>query len=383
MPDQPARDPSEKLLFTPGPLTTSATVKAAMMRDAGSWHWEFNETVAHVREEILRVAGVRREDGYEAILVQGSGTYGLEAVVCSAVPRDAKLLVAVNGAYGARIVHMAEVLGIETVAVTCAEDETPDPQAVANALADDEGIAVACVVHCETTTGILNPIAEIGRAVKDADRMYFVDAMSSFGAMEIDLRGIGVDYLVSSANKCIEGVPGFSFVIARRQALLDTEGSARSLSLDLLAQLRGFEKNGQFRFTPPTHAILAFDQALRELAEEGGPPGRGARYQANHETLINGMRELGFREFPPPDRQSYIITSFCYPEHPDFEFNRFYRGLADRGFIIYPGKLTETDCFRIGTIGRIFPDDIRRLLAAIGETLGEMGVPVPVSRAVA
>jgi 2-aminoethylphosphonate-pyruvate transaminase len=352
-------------------------VKAAMMRDAGSWHWEFNEIVARVRDELLRVAGVAREDGYETVLLQGSGTYALEAVVGSAVPRGARFLVAVNGAYGARIVRMAEVLGIETIALTCAEEERVDPGAVAAALAADAEIAVVCLVHCETTTGILNPVAEVGRAVKAAGRTYFVDAMSSFGAIEIDLAGIGIDYLVSSANKCIEGVPGFSFVIARRQAILDSEGQARSLSLDLAGQLRGFEKNGQFRFTPPTHAILAFDQALRELAEEGGPAGRGARYRANHETLVAGMRQLGFRQFLPPERQSYIITAFRYPDHPAFEFDAFYRRLADRGFVIYPGKLTDTDCFRIGTIGRIFPDDVKRLLEAIAATLGELGVPVP------
>ncbi|MEX0682054.1 MAG: 2-aminoethylphosphonate--pyruvate transaminase [Dehalococcoidia bacterium] len=378
---QPERDPSEKLLFTPGPLTTSATVKQAMMRDAGSWHWEFNEMVARVRQKLLAVAGVSRDDGYECILLQGSGTYGLEAVVGSGVPRGAKFLVAINGAYGERIARIAEVLGVETVALRYREHELPSAGEVRSALADDPAIAMVCAVHCETTTGILNPIAEIGRAVKEAGRLYFVDAMSSFGAIDIDVRGIGIDYLVSSANKCIEGVPGFSFVIARRQALIDAETGARSLSLDLLAQLRGFEKGGQFRFTPPTHTILAFDQALRELEDEGGVAGRGDRYRANHETLIAGMRDLGFRQHLAPDRQSFIITSFHYPAHPAFDFDTFYRALAERGFIIYPGKLSAIDCFRIGSIGRLFPEDFRNLLAAIAATLKEVGVPVPVPEA--
>jgi 2-aminoethylphosphonate-pyruvate transaminase len=169
-------------------------------------------------------------------------------------------------------------------------------------------------------------------------------------------------------------VPGFSFVIARREALLATDGFARSLSLDLLGQLRGFEANGQFRFTPPTHVVLAFAQALKELDAEGGVGGRAARYRANHETLVAGMRGLGFRALVRPEEQSYIITSFLYPEHPRFEFAGFYRRLSDKGMIIYPGKLTQVDSFRIGNIGRLFEADIRALLAAIRETLIEMGI---------
>jgi 2-aminoethylphosphonate-pyruvate transaminase len=377
------RDPGTELLFTPGPLTTSAAVKRAMLRDAGSWHSGFNRIVDRVREGLLNVAGVSRDDGYEAILMQGSGTYGLEAVVASAVPRGAKFLVVINGAYGERIARIAETLGIETVRITWPEDVIPDPAAVREALARDPEIAMVCVVHCETTTGILNPIAEIGAVVKEAGRLYFVDAMSSFGAIPIDVAGIGIDYLVSSANKCIEGVPGFSFVIARRKSLLDSEGAARSLSLSLLDQLRGFEKNGQFRFTPPTHTILALNQALRELEEEDGPIGRGKRYASNHRTLVDGMRELGFRPVLDPKVQSFIITSFHYPDDPAFNFAALYEKLADRGFIIYPGKLTEVDCFRIGSIGRLFPEDFRALLEAMAATLSEMGVRVPVSGAVA
>jgi 2-aminoethylphosphonate-pyruvate transaminase len=375
----PPQSHEDKLLFTPGPLTTSATVKAAMLHDAGSWHADFNAVVARVRDQLLALLGVAREDGYECILMQGSGTFGLEAVVGSCVPRGKKLLVAVNGAYGERIGRIAEVLGIDTVVLKYAEHEQPRVDDLAEALAADADISVVCAVHCETTTGILNPIAEIGRVVSDAGRLYFVDAMSSFGAIPIDMAAIGIDFLVSSANKCIEGVPGFSFAIVRREPLLASERDARSLSLDLAGQLRGFERNGQFRFTPPTHAILAFDQALRALADEGGVEGRGNRYRANHDVLTAGMRDLGFRQHLADDMQSFIITSFHYPEHPAFDFGTFYASLADRGFIIYPGKLSEIDCFRIGTIGRIFPEDIRALLDAIGVTLAEMGVPVPVT----
>jgi len=229
-------------------------------------------------------------------------------------------------------------------------------------------------VHCETTTGMMNPIAAIGSAAHAAGARYFVDAMSSFGAVPIDFEAAHIDYLVSSANKCIEGVPGFGFAIARKAALLETEGWARSLSLDLLAQWKGLEGNGQFRFTPPTHVLLAFHQALRELAEEGGVAGRAARYQGNYETLITGMRALGFSEYLVPDLQGYIITSFLYPEHPKWNFESFYNRLSERDCLIYPGKVSNADCFRIGNIGRIFPSDVHTLLAAVRDALESMEI---------
>lgn len=366
----------DKLLFTPGPLTTSSTVKQAMLRDAGSWHYEFNTIVKSVRERLLAVAGLAPGSGWETILLQGSGTFGVEAVLATIIPPDGKLLVLVNGAYGERIVQMAQYLKISHTALRTAEDVPPDAASVERALAADASITHVACVHCETTTGILNPITEVGRAVRQARRVYIVDAMSSFAAVPIDFAGAGIDYLISSSNKCVEGVPGFSFVFCRRADLLATEGSARSLSLDLLAQLRSFDKNGQFRYTPPTHVILAFHQALKELEDEGGVVARGARYRRNHEVLIEGMRQLGFRLYLNPKVQSYIITGFHYPADPRFSFDEFYRLLSDKGFIIYPGKLTQVNTFRIGTIGRIFESDIRGLLAAIRETLDEMGVPI-------
>jgi 2-aminoethylphosphonate-pyruvate transaminase len=236
------------------------------------------------------------------------------------------------------------------------------------------------VIHCETTTGILNPIAQVGEIVQNAGRVFIVDAMSSFGGMPIDFKAAGIDFLISSANKCLEGVPGFSFVIARRDLLLASEGWARSLSLDLLGQLKGFEKNGQFRYTPPTHSILAFEQALRELDAEGGIVSRAGRYASNHRVLVEGMKRLGFQVYLDPKVQSYIITSFHFPEDTAFTFPEFYRRLADKGFIIYPGKISQADTFRIASIGRIFEADIRALLAAIGETISEMGLNISAAK---
>ena len=364
----------DKLLFTPGPLTTSLSVKKAMLHDAGSWHFEFNGLVKELREKLLAIAGLSREAGYESILLQGSGTFGVEAVVGTAVPASGKLLVLANGAYGERIVQMAQYMKLSHVVLRAPENCTPDLGALERALLEDQAITHVAAVHCETTTGILNPITEIGQRVHRAGRSYIVDAMSSFGAIPIDFTGAGIDYLVSSANKCLEGVPGFSFAIARRAPLLACEGHARSLSLDLLAQWKGFEKNGQFRYTPPTHALLAFAQALSELDQEGGVAARGSRYRRNQEVLAEGMRRLGFRTYLDPKAQSYIITSFHYPDDPRFTFPDFYRRLSEKGFIIYPGKISQVDLFRIGSIGRIFETDIRALLAAIAETIEEMGL---------
>lgn len=363
----------DKPLFTPGPLTTSRTVKQAMLRDLGSRDTAFIQVIREIRSGLLDVAGVTGK-GYEAIPMQGSGTYSIEAVLTSTVPRDGKILVIINGAYGKRMVQICKTAGIACAAIECPEDEYPDVAAVAQALAADPAITNVAVVHCETTTGIFNPIEAIGRVVKEAGKVYFVDAMSSFGAVPIDFEACGIDYLVSSANKCIEGVPGFGFVIARRAALQATEGYARSVSLDLLAQWQGLERNGQFRFTPPTHALLAFRQALAELEAEGGVLGRAARYQANYACIAQGMQAMGFKEYLPVERQGYIITSFRYPEHKNFDFEAFYERLNSRGYVIYPGKVSNADCFRIGHIGRLYVPDMQDLLAAIREAVAEMGI---------
>ncbi len=363
----------DKMLFTPGPLTTSQTVKQAMLRDLGSRDFEFIGLVKEIRQKLVEV-GQADQSEYTTVIMQGSGTFGLEAVVSSTVPPDGKLLVLINGAYGSRIAKIASILKIDTVKLNCPENTTPNLQEIEDILQADAQITNVSVVHCETTTGIVNPIEEIGSIVAKYGARYFVDAMSSFGAVPVNLAKCNIDYLVSSANKCIEGVPGFSFVLCKLSSLQQTAGYARSLSLDLLDQYRGLERNGQFRFTPPTHALVAFRQALAELEAEGGVPGRAKRYRTNYETLIAGMRRMGFKEYLKPEDQGYIITSFLYPDDRNFVFETFYESLNQKGYVIYPGKVSDADCFRIGNIGRIFEPDVRALLAAIRETIQEMGV---------
>jgi len=299
----------DRLLFTPGPLTTSFTVKSAMQHDVGSRDREFIQIVRSIRTRLLSIGGATAgESGYECVLMQGCGTFAIESVVSSVIAREGKLLVLVNGAYGRRIAQMARVHGISTETLDVAENETISPALVAQHLASARGITHVAIVHCETTTGILNPIKEIGAAVRKAGAIYIVDAMSSFGAIPIDLADAKIDFLISSANKCIEGVPGFGFVLARHNCLMKAEGKARTLSLDLHAQWAGLESNGQFRFTPPTHALLAFHRAIDELESEGGQTGRLERYRRNHEALMRGAEELGLEAYLRPENQSPIIT---------------------------------------------------------------------------
>ncbi len=367
-----------KILFTPGPLSTSDTVKSAMMRDVGSRDTEFIALVRDIRRRLV-VLGGASETEYTAVLMQGSGTFGVEAVLSSVIPADGKLLIVSNGAYGERIVQMARILNLQYVCLRIAEDAAPQAAEVKAILRADDTLTHVAIVHCETTTGIMNPVKEIGHAVQKLGRIYIVDAMSSFGAVDINLGACGIDYLISSSNKCVQGVPGFSFVLARRDRLTSLgDGHARSLCLDLVAQWKGLQSDGQFRFTPPTHALLAFHQALLELESEGGVQARAARYRNNHQTLIQGMRALGFREYLKPALQGYIITSFHYPKHQNFDFASFYSILSNKGYVIYPGKLSQANCFRIGTIGHITDYHIAGLLEAIRATLVEMGVPIPV-----
>jgi len=363
----------DKLLFTPGPLTTSKTVKEAMLHDLGSRDRSFIELVRQIRHRLLQIGGVN--DGtYEAVLMQGSGTFAVESVISSIIPRDGRLLVAVNGAYGRRMAQIAKRLEIDTETIASPEVRPIVADQIEAKLARDSAITHVGTIHCETTTGILNAVQEIGPLVRKFGRALIVDAMSSFAGVPIDVSGWGIDFLISSANKCIQGVPGFAFVLARRELLLEAAGRARSLSLDLVSQWEGLEKDGQFRFTPPTHALLAFWQALQELEADGGTSGRARRYAENAKILVEGMQKLGFEPLLEPEHRSNIITSFRYLQHRNFDFKEFYQRLSDIGFVIYPGKLTDADSFRIGTIGHIFPNDIRALLFAIQKSLQEMQV---------
>ncbi|MDH0346593.1 2-aminoethylphosphonate--pyruvate transaminase [Aeromonas dhakensis] len=356
------------LLLTPGPLSTTATVRAAMLQDSCTWDADYNQGVVEpIRRELVRLAtGPEYEGDYSAVLLQGSGSYVVESVLGSAIGVDECLLIINNGAYGARMGEMARCLGLRHHELDCGETSRPEPAAIEAMLARHPEITHLAMVHCETTTGMLNPLDEVAALCQHRGIRLIVDAMSSFGGIPIDMGRLGIEFLISSANKCIQGVPGFGFVIARRAALIACAGRARSVSLDLHAQWQTMEQQGgKWRFTSPTHTVLAFAQALRELDEEGGIAARHRRYSENQRTLVDGMAALGFEPLLPEEWQSPIITAFYSPAHPDYRFADFYQRLKGLGFVIYPGKVSQADCFRIGNIGDVTTERVRDLLAAM------------------
>ncbi|MEH8204369.1 2-aminoethylphosphonate--pyruvate transaminase [Aeromonas veronii] len=356
------------LLLTPGPLSTTATVRAAMLQDSCTWDADYNLGVVEpIRRELVRLAtGPEYQSDYSAVLLQGSGSYVVESVLGSAIGVDECLLIINNGAYGARMGEMARCLGLRHHELDCGETARPEPAAIEAMLARHPEITHLAMVHCETTTGMLNPLDEVAALCQRRGIRLIVDAMSSFGGIPIDMGRLGIEFLISSANKCIQGVPGFGFVIARRAALAACAGRARSVSLDLHAQWQTMEQQGgKWRFTSPTHTVLAFAQALRELDEEGGIEARHQRYSENQRTLVAGMAALGFAPLLPEQWQSPIITAFYSPAHPDYRFADFYQRLKAQGFVIYPGKVSQADCFRIGNIGDVTPERVRDLLAAM------------------
>jgi 2-aminoethylphosphonate-pyruvate transaminase len=356
------------ILLTPGPLSVSKGVRGAMLRDWCTWDADYNEgVVQNVRRRLASLATARPEE-YTAVLMQGSGSFAAEACLGSAVPQSGKLLLLCNGVYSRRMAQMARVLRLDFIECVFDETEALEAERVTELLAQNPSVTHVALVHCETGTGLLNPLAETAAAIKAKGKTLIVDAMSSFGGMPFDAGALGIDFLISSANKCIQGAPGFAFVIARREALARCEGNARSLCLDLYAQWREMDQTGKWRYTSPTHIVRAFAQALDELETEGGVPARCARYRENHRTLVEGMRKLGFRTLLADSLQSPIITAFLYP-NPDFDFPDFYKKIKERGFVLYPGSISRADSFRIGSIGEVGPADMRRLLAAIAEIM--------------
>jgi 2-aminoethylphosphonate-pyruvate transaminase len=362
----------DPLLLTPGPLTTSKAVKAVMVHDWGSRDAAFLEINATVLRRLPAI--INGAPDFVAVPMQGSGTFAVEAMLTTLVPRAGKCLVLINGAYGKRAKRILDIAGRSAAVYETAEDTPPDLASVEAQLAADPSITHVFAVQCETTSGVLNPIDAIAKLCARLGKRLLVDAMSAFGALPLDVAGTPIDAVAASSNKCIEGVPGLGFVLCRTTALAAAAGNATTLVLDLHDQWQGFEKTGQYRFTPPIHVIVSFHQALMEFFAEGGQPGRGGRYAANGEVLRDGMMALGFRPLLPAELQAPIIHTFHMPQDANFVFQTFYDKLKDRGYVIYPGKLTVADSFRIGCIGRITPDHMRGFLAATAEVLAEMKV---------
>ncbi|MBY6139525.1 2-aminoethylphosphonate--pyruvate transaminase [Leisingera daeponensis] len=363
----------EPYLLTPGPLTTSYEVKQAMLRDWGSWDDDFRAMTRDMRSRLLALLGEGAGE-FDCVPMQGSGSFAVEAMLASFVPRDGKALVLANGAYGLRSAQTLQYLGRAHQVLDKGDYLPPRGDEVAAILACDPSITHVVAIHCETSSGILNPVEEISEAVYAAGRKLLIDSMSAFGAIELKPSQIRYEAMVSSANKCIEGVPGFGFVIARKAELEAAKGNSHSLSLDVHAQWAHMEKTGQWRFTPPTHVVAAFLEALKAHEAEGGVEGRGARYTRNRDVMVAGMRELGFETLLQNRWLSPIIVTFFCPADANFVFGRFYELMKEKGFIIYPGKLTVVDSFRVGCIGQMDEHVMRQVVTAAKETLAEMGV---------
>lgn len=361
------------ILLTPGPVTTSLGVRAAMHQDCCTWVSEYVDLVDELRRKLVRMATAR--PGYTCVLLQGTGSYAVEATLGTAIPASGKVLIVDNGAYGRRMVITVGKLKIAHAVLEFPETEPADPRAVERALAADPAITHLAIVHSETTTGILNPAGEIARLARALGKTVIIDAVSSLGGMPLTMEGLGAHYLVSTASKCLQGVPGLGLVIAEQSQLEQTRGWARSLAFDLYDQWQFMEtKRNRWRFTSPTFVVRALAQAVRELEEEGGIPARHQRYEANHQRLVHGMTELGFQTLLPKERQTCILTSFRFPTDPRWSFDAFYEGLKERHFILYPGTVSKADAFRIGTIGHVFPKDYANLVGAVAEVHSRMGV---------
>ena len=373
----PYKDKAGGILFTPGPLSTTASVKEAMTTDYGSRDKFFTEAVKQVRQGVLDAAGVSNSE-FTMVPMQGSGSMGVESVISTLVPQGGKIIIFRNGAYGDRMKNICARIGVETVFHSGAEDSAIPVEDMEAVLKEHPDASMVAIVHCETSTGVFNQIQEL-RNLMDKhtpQALYFIDAMSSFGGVEMDLAALRPDVIVSSSNKCIQGVPGFSIVVARKEPLDAAKGAARSYTLDLQMQDEGLNKSGQFNNTPPVQVIMAFNQALKELVEEGGVSARAARYKRNQVIVTEGMKKLGFKLYLDDTLPTFghIISSFRFPEHAQWDFATFYNKLNDRGFVIYPGKAAKAPCFRIGHIGDILNEDSEALLVAVEEILGEMGL---------
>lgn len=363
----------EPYLLTPGPLTTSYAVKEAMLKDLGSWDDDFRAMTQTLRTGLLGLLG-EGADEFDCVPMQGSGSFSVEAMLASFIPPQGKALVLSNGAYGQRAALTLKYLGRAHIVLDKGDYLPPRGAEVAQVLADNPDITHVVAIHCETSSGILNPVEEISEAVYAADRKLLIDSMSAFGAIELRPTNIRYEATVSSANKCIEGVPGFGFIVARKSELEAAKGNSHSLALDVHAQWAHMNKTGQWRFTPPTHVVAAFVEALRAHAAEGGVPGRKARYTRNRDVLVAGMRDLGFETLLDSRWLSPIIVTFFCPADERFIFDRFYNLMKTKGFIIYPGKLTVVDSFRIGCIGQMDENVMRKVVTAAGDSLNEMGV---------
>ena len=362
----------EAILLTPGPLTTTLRTKVAMLRDWGSWDSDFIAVTARVRRALLDI--ISGHDTHAVVPLQGSGTFSVEAAVATVVPRQGHVLVLDNGAYCKRAAKLTGLMGRKTTVVAFDESEAVSPQALDEMLTADSSITHVVMIHCETGAGVHNPLQGVADVCARHGRGLIVDAMSSFAALEIDARKVRFDALIAASGKCLEGVPGMGFVFLRKDILASCAGNSQSLAMDLHDQYVYMEKTGQWRFTPPTHVLVALDEAIAQFQEEGGQSARLARYEKNYRTLVQGMAELGFKPYLDPAIQAPIIVTFHAPADARYDFRRFYEAAKANGFILYPGKLTQIETFRVGCIGASDSVQMQQAVHAVALALKALGI---------
>jgi len=362
----------DKKLLTPGPLTTSMTTKEAMLHDWGSRDQEFIDLNQSILESLIKL--IDGEECYQCVPMQGSGTFAVESMISSLTQKDANILILINGAYGHRMKKMCSYLNRKCITYEVAEHEQHNIIEIEKLIDANKNLTHVFAVYCETTSGILNPIHKISDLVERKNLSLFVDAMSAFGALPFSSKDINFDAVAASSNKCLEGVPGVGFILVKNDVIKNAKGNSHSLSLDLYDQWNAMEKNKQWRFTPPTHVLAAFHQAIKEHEKEGGVQGRHQRYSNNCKIICDGMKEIGFEQLLPNELQAPIIITFKQPQNANFDFQQFYNALSEKNFLIYPGKLTVTDTFRIGCIGNLDENDMHDTLIAIKEVVQNLNI---------
>ena len=363
----------DKKLLTPGPLTTSSSTKEAMLHDWGSRDKKFIDLNSSIRESLVRL--IDGDNYYQCVPMQGSGTFAVESMVSSLTSKNSKILILINGAYGQRMKKMCTYLNRDFIQYEVAEHEVHDLIKIEE-LIDNNNLTHVFTVYCETTSGILNPIEEIAKLAEKKKLSLFIDAMSAFGALPLSAKKIRFDAVAASSNKCLEGVPGVGFILVKNEVIQNAKGNSHSLSLDLFDQWEAMEKNKQWRFTPPTHVLAAFNQAIKEHEKEGGVEGRYKRYKNNCSIICKGMKDLGFEQLLPNKLQAPIIITFKQPKDVNFNFEKFYNALSDKNFLIYPGKLTVAETFRIGCIGNLNEKDMYDTIKAVKDVIKELSLKI-------
>lgn len=358
---------TERVLLTPGPLSISLKTREAMLKDWGSWDSDFNQITARVRERILGI--VNGHGSHECVPLQGSGTFSVEAAIGTLVPTGGHVLIPNNGAYCVRMTRICRILNRVVTQLDYAEDAAINAADIDEALRRDPSITHVALVYCETSAGILNPLDDIAKVVERHGKRLIVDAMSAFGALPIDAQKIRFDAVIAASGKCLEGPPGMGFVVLRKEALLECEGRSHSLALDLYDQWVYMQKTTQWRYTPPTHVVAALDAAIEQYLAAGGREARLKTYQQNCHQLITGMKRLGMKPFLPSEIQAPIIVTFHAPQSPNYQFKSFYEAVKAKGYILYPGKLTQLETFRVGCMGQLGADGMLGAINAIEEVV--------------